>query len=368
MKVAIATAYASKIAGSRKELLESLINKGYQVEIFGDEPVDICQEKLTPLGIIYHQIKFQRSSVNPFHEIKVIYEAIKVFRNCKIDVLLIYGVRISASFALAARISGIKRVYTVINGAGTLFSIGGIKGSIIRCLSYPLLFTGLRLCKQVIFQNLGNKELFRGRFLVSEKRSKVVAGSGVNTQRYSYEPMPEEFNFLMVGRLIQDKGVFEFIQAAKKVKALYPQATFTIVGPYDDNLTAISGQEINEVINEGIVSHVEWTDNIETYYRNCFAFVLPSYHEGMPRTVLEAMATGRPIITTNVPGCRETVIDGINGFLVPKKADSMIANKMIWMIQHPNEARKMGEESRKICELKFDVNKVNENIFLIMDL
>ncbi|WP_286680879.1 glycosyltransferase family 4 protein [Tepidanaerobacter sp. EBM-49] len=368
MKIAIVTAYADKIMESRYELVISILKKGHSIEILGCEPEEVCNKVLNEFSVNYTQLPFTRSNTNPFRELEFIRKASKILKFLKIDMIIVYGVRLAASVSIAAKIAGVRNIYAIINGAGTLFNTNGIKGRLIQVLSWPLLTIGLNHCQKVLFQNDDDRRLFVNNLLVKRNKTLLVNGSGVNLEKYAPFSLPKDSSFLMIGRMLRNKGVFEYLDAARIVKSKYPYTKFTLIGPYDENPTAIKKDDLKPFIQAGIVKHVEWTSNIYEFLISNFVFVLPSYHEGTPRTVLEAMATGRPIITTDAPGCRETVIDGINGFLVPVKNSEVLAEKMIWMIEHREEAEKMGQESLKICREKFDVNKVNEIILRTMKL
>ena len=173
---------------------------------------------------------------------------------------------------------------------------------------------------------------------------------------------------MLIARLLGDKGIREYIKAANIVKQKYPDAIFQLVGPEDPSPDGISLQELAQLNNQKAVEYLGATNDVRPYIEGCSIFVLPSYHEGLPRTVLEAMATGRPVLTTDVPGCRETVVNGKNGWLVEKANVEQLAEKMIWFIENPNEWRRMAEDSRVMVEDKFDVHKVNKELISIMEL
>lgn len=368
MKIGIITTYADKIMTSRSELITSMLDKGHDITVLGSEIEEKCKTELIKFNIDYVRIPFARSNTNPSDEIKFIINTSKALMTLELDIILVYGVRLSSSIAISARLAGVKKVYAIINGAGTLFYMKGLKGRLVQMFSYPLLFTGLHLCNKVIFQNQDNLNLFTKLKLVSKKKSLIVNGSGVNLEKFKSEPLGDEYMFLFIGRMIRDKGISEFIASAKKVKEVYPKSRFLLIGPYDQNLTALGEEELSPLIEDKTIEHIEWTDKVSDYLKESYVFVLPSYHEGTPRTVLEAMATGRPIITTDAPGCRETVVDGVNGFLIPIRNIEILSEKMIWMIENREEAKKMGQESIRICKEKFDVNKINKVILKAMDL
>jgi len=204
--------------------------------------------------------------------------------------------------------------------------------------------------------------LFTQSRLVDGGKCGLVNGSGVDLAHYDLAPLPEAPVFLFIGRLLTDKGIVEYAEAARQVKARYPEARFLVAGWLDSNPTAISQQQLDGWINDGIIEFLGKLDDVRPAIGQCAVYVLPSYREGTPRTVLEAMSMGRPVITTDAPGCRETVIDGRNGFLVPVKAIDELAEAMIKLAGDSGLREIMGKESRLIAEDKYDVHKVNRSM------
>ena len=225
-----------------------------------------------------------------------------------------------------------------------------------------------KCCKSVITHNSEDRQLLIDEHFTTPDKLKTVNGSGVNIERFRYSKPPKNDVFLFIARLIGDKGIREYIAAAHKVKEKYPQATFRIVGPYDTNPSALNEQEMQTYIDSGAIEYLGELNDVCPQLNECMVFVLPSYHEGTPKTVLEAMATGRPVITTDVPGCRAAVEDGYNGYLVPAKDSDSLSEKMIYLIEHYDEAVSMGLNGRKLAEDKYDSVKVNRSILDIMDI
>ena len=187
--------------------------------------------------------------------------------------------------------------------------------------------------------------------------------------KFTVAPLPEEgMVFLTIGRLLGGKGFREYAMASCLVRKRYPDAVFRIVGPTDPSPDGISLDEVQQWQNEGTIQYLGETRDVRPFIAACHVYVLPSYHEGMPRTVLEAMAMGRPILTTDVPGCRETVVSGENGYLVPKADAGALAERMMWFIENRNQLERMGRASRSMAEERFDVRKVNAKILRIMGL
>ena len=186
----------------------------------------------------------------------------------------------------------------------------------------------------------------------------MVPGSGVNLERFPDTPLPKNHEFLFVGRLIRDKGLMEYMEAGRILRKTVPDAKLHVVGYFDPNQTMLSADDLQPYIDDGTIVVHGKQENVLPFLQQCYAFVLPSYHEGTPRSVLEALSVGRPVITTDAPGCRETVKDGENGFLVPVKNAPAIADAMLRLCLDPQLAEKMAAEARKYAETKFDVNYV----------
>ena len=182
----------------------------------------------------------------------------------------------------------------------------------------------------------------------------------MNMEKFSVSEYPDQLTFFMLSRVMYSKGIREYLQACTIVKEKYPQVRCMLLGACEGIQDSLSEQDLKPYIEKGIIEHFGETDRVADYYKQCSVYVLPSYREGTPRTVLEAMAMGRAIITTDAPGCRETVIDGKTGFLVPVQDGAAVAEKMIAFIENPELVRRMGAESYAYCRDKFDVHKVNE--------
>lgn len=200
----------------------------------------------------------------------------------------------------------------------------------------------------------------------------MLGGIGLNLSQYKYQSIvniEEPIKFLFIGRLLKEKGIHDLISAIKIVKKVYPEAYFTILGEIDaSNMGALQKSELDELIASNIVNYPGHVDSVKDWIANHHVFVLPSYREGVPRSTQEAMAIGRPIITTDVPGCRETVVDGVNGFLVEKWDPKALAEKIIYFIEHPEQIKEMGDESYKLAQEKFDANKVNKRLINMLGL
>jgi glycosyltransferase involved in cell wall biosynthesis len=363
LKVAIITTYAHKVFTARKELINDIIKKGLEVYIMGPEKKEMCPSNKLDNEMTYIELNIERNNLNPLKEIYDLYDIKMKLESNNIDFVLVYGIRMIPSVVIAAKLAKVKRIVCIINGAGNLFMSKGVKGELIKFISFPMLRLGLSYANSVIFQNQDDYKDLKQQGLINKKNICFTNGSGVNSNLYKQFPLPENLEFLLVSRITGSKGINEYVNAAKIVKSKYPRARFGLVGPRDDNDGSVDWNNLNEAIKNNIVQYYGETDDVVSYLRNSRIYVFPSYYrEGVPRSVLEAMAVGRPIITTHSPGCRETVEDGINGFLIPPKNIEALVEKIIWMIENPKRVELMANESRRIVVNKFDVNKVNKII------
>ena len=253
----------------------------------------------------------------------------------------------------------------MITGLGYAFirRDGSTRWRLVHALARLLYWLGLRLSTCVIFQNRDDLAAFRQMGLLGRhKAAGVVAGSGVDIHRFAVRPLPDRPVFLMVARLLRDKGIGEYIAAAGIVRASHPEAEFHLVGPSDPGPAAFPLAEVEAAARAGTVIYHGATEDVRPFIAAARIYVLPSYREGTPRSALEAMAMGRPVITTDVPGCRAAVENGRNGILVPHAAAGPLAKAMIRLIGNPAEAARMGAEGRAIAEKTYDVRKVTAEI------
>jgi len=262
---------------------------------------------------------------------------------------------------MAASIAGVPQRYALITGLGYAFQ-GGDQRNLLRRLAQGLYALSLRGAKKVFFQNQDDLKLFQEiGILKPNAPSCVVNGSGVNMNHYAHTPIPKEApSFLLVARLIGDKGIREYAASAKLVKAQHPEVRFVLVGWIDENPSAIKQTELDTWIAEGTIDYLGRLGDVRPAIAQCSVFVLPSYREGTPRSVLEAMSMGRAIITTDAPGCRETVRVEDNGLLVPIGSVDELAKAMLRFVENEELVLRMGQRSREIAEEKYDVHKVNQ--------
>lgn len=353
---------SSKIT-DRVELVELVNSKGIQPYIAGSfdgqTNAYYCSENAMFLPIVA-----SRNNTNPFKEIDSIRSVSKTIKKEQIEMAIIYGVKNHPAMAIGCKLGGIKKMMCIVNGSGNLFKVQGLKGKILRFMSFPMLKIAYAFCDSVCFQNEDDLNLFLDKKLIHNKKKVfLTAGSGVNLEKFPAAPLVEENRFLFLSRITESKGINEFIKAAYIVKERYPNAQFDIVGPLDQSVEFGDKNYLSEAEKDGIVRYHGETKDVPFWMHKCRFFVYPSYYpEGVPRCAMQALATGRPIITCDTPGCRVIVENGINGLYAKTKDENDLAEKMIILIQNPEMTEKMAKLSRVKAEQEFNVNSINESL------
>lgn len=353
----------------RGDLIAEITGIGFDVVVATAQAKPEDQARIESLGVKCLSYPIQRNGMNAFRDMLTCVALRRLFREVSPDITLAYTIKPIIWGGIAARLTTKTKFFALVTGLGFAFQGDSFKRRLLNALVSQLYRVALSRADGVIFQNHDNKNIFIERGIVPAQKCSVVSGSGVNTTHYSQEPLPPaNCTFLLIARLLGEKGIREYIAAARKVKSEFADARFLLVGPADPSPDGISLEEVEAWHREGIIEYLGATKDVRPYIEQCHVYCLPSYHEGMPRTVLEAMAMGRPILTTNVSGCKETVEQGINGWLVPHADVNALADRMNWFVSNQEKLQVMGAASRKIAEEKFDVRKVNEQMLRIMGI
>ena len=290
----------------------------------------------------------------------------KIFKKQSPDKILSYAIKPVIWSGLASKFCKTD-FYALITGLGFAFQGTSFKRKLLTRLVVFLYRVALKKSKAVIFQNKDNLNLFVDKGIVPISKTYLVNGSGVDIEKFNVEAFPKgSINFLCLSRLLTEKGLREYAAAAKIVKKKFLNVVFNLVGAEDTSPDGIPLDEVNKWSE--YINYKGSTMDVRSHIKNAHVYVLPSYHEGIPRSTLEAMSMGRAIITTDATGCKETVENGVNGFKVSVRSINELAEKMIWFIEHPEQVELMGNESRRIAVEKFDVHKVNKKMLDIMNL
>ncbi|RUM69513.1 MAG: glycosyltransferase family 1 protein [Sulfurovum sp.] len=369
--VAIVLNTSWNIYNFRLALIHALRDAGYRVILIA--PRDEYSQKLEDDGFIYYDIKMNNKGVNPFEDLLLIHDFYKIYKKTKPDILLNYTIKPNIYSSLAAKFLKIP-VINNITGLGTVFLNKNISSYIAHWL-YKISLSK----NSVVFQNREDMRLFIEKRLIKEKSAILIPGSGIDTERFktkyrlSKDKKNKKFTFLMIARLIKDKGVQEYIEAIRLVRQSNNRknCTFKILGSlYLSNPTAISQKELDSWVEEGLIEYLGHSDNVQEEIDKVDCVVLPSYREGLSRVLLEASSMGKPIITTNVPGCKDVVDDGVNGYLVEVKNSVELAQAINKMVNLPkNKLLSMGKEGREKVVNNFSQQKViDKYLFLLQRL
>lgn len=350
MKIAIVLNTSWNIYNFRMSFIKSLLADGHEVHTVA--PVDDYTRRLEEAGCTHHGVKMDSRGANPIRDFGLIIEFWSIYRKMKPDIILHYTIKPNIYGTLAASMLKIPVINNVC-GLGTVF----LKKGVVSLIAMKLYRWAFRYPKKVFFQNSDDKKLFLDRKLVPYEIADLIPGSGVDLKRFAPTPRDknEKFTFLLISRLITDKGVLEFIEAVKELKARGVNAKFQILGPKDPrHKRGIQLKTIDGWIRSGIVEYLGTTDDVRQYINKADCVVLASYREGTPRTLLEAASSGKPIVATDVPGCHHVVIDKYNGLLCKMKDAGDLAEKMQTMAGlEEGVLKQMGDNGRKKMELEF---------------
>lgn len=360
-RVLIIGSYPGSVVSFRGALIAALQEAGQEVHVAapGLLASGAIAEYLVDRRVLVHDVPVRRAGTSTLDDMVLAIKLFALIRRVGPDAILCYTIKPVIYGTLVAWALRVRARYALVTGLGYAFT-GGRRNLLTRLIRL-LYRLALSCADKVFFQNPDDEALFRQMGILGEDADSVVVnGSGVDLLAFKAEPAPGgPLTFLMIGRLLGDKGAREYAAAAARVRVLRPDVRFALVGWIDENPDAIDESELAEWVRSSTLEFHGKLSDVRAVIAACSVYVLPSYREGTPRTVLEAMAIGRPIITTDAPGCRETVIDGDNGFLVPVKSVDALVEAMLRFVHDPELAQRMGRRSREIAEEKYDVHKVN---------
>ena len=345
----------------RSALIREMVAQGLAVTIAGPDPTSEQAEALRALGVDFEPWRLRKAGRNPLAEIASLSALAAIVRRTAPDIVFAYAIKPVIYALWAADWAKVPRRVAMITGLGYAFIDGpGLKRRITRLAASLAYRSAFDRASRVIFQNPDDEAHLRALGVLSRPEIAArVAGSGVDLARFARAPLPSGPPvFLMVARLLRDKGVYEYVEAARQVRARLPEARFLLAGAGDENPAAVSLSEIEAWKAEGVVEPLGHLADVRPALRACHVFVLPSYREGLPRTALEAMAIGRPIVTTDVPGCRETVEPGVNGYLAAARDADSLARAMLQAVADPARVRAMATRSRAMAQARFEARAV----------
>jgi len=375
MKIVMIGTTANCVLGFRGSLIKELIIKGHEVYAFAIDYSDTQRQLLKSLGVVPVDYMLSRSGLNMLADLKMMFQLKAKLEAIKPDIVLSYFIKPVIYGTVAARLANVPIRIAMLEGLGYVHTAGqngyGFKKRILQIVQGVLFTISFKFATRVVFLNSDDPNDLSKMTLFSKSKVEVMGGIGVELLDYPYSKpdMNNPIRFIFVARLLLEKGIYQLLEAIKLVQEKYPSTELVVLGDLDeDNPASLTKKALDDLIKQGKLTYPGQVANVNEWLSNSHIFVLPSHREGLPRSTQEAMAVGRPIITTDVPGCRETVVDGKNGFLVPAFDVERLAEKMIYFVECPAQIELMGLASRRMAEEKFDVHKVNAKMLEIMGL
>lgn len=365
-KICIVSHDTPSIIPFRGHLLRSLVAKGYDVQVLAPNATRGDIDAIEKLKVRCESYSLDRTGLSPLTDLHMAHSLYRHFKTSEPDVAIFYAAKPCVFGPAAARASGVPWRIACTEGLGIAFTDSGktesLKWSAMKSIVRLLYKASLPWADRVIFLNSDDQGDFIQLGLVTKEKARVVGGIGVDVSEYAHsQPPSSTLLFLFVGRLLREKGVYEFVQAAKLVRRRSPSARFVVLGALDNNPGGITKDLLNQWVQSGVIEYYGHGD-VKPWLSAASVFVLPSYREGVPRSTQEAMAVGRAVVTSDVPGCRETVLDGVNGFLCAPRDSDDLARHLCRFIDNPDLIPQMGAASRRMAEERFDVKKCTERI------
>lgn len=350
----------------RGDLINDIIDKNYKVVVV--VPEGGYEEYFNKIGVKQRLIKLKKNSLSPFGSLYYLRQLNKIIKDEKPDKVFSYTSKPVIFGSIAAGKLKVQEIYSLVCGLGSVYATDTLKNKIVRVIMGILYKKAFKYNTKVIFQNTDDIEEFRKRGYIQRNKCELVNGSGVNLKKFKRNKLPNEDVFIMVSRIIKEKGVYEYFESARLIKKKYPNTKFIYIGQYDKSYQK-DFAKLQKYIDDKIVEYIPTTNDVAKYISRAKVFVLPSYYrEGIPKTLLEATAMGRPIITTNTPGCKETVVEYENGLFVNPKDINDLVLKMEWMIVNRSKLKSMSDKSYKICLEKFTIDIINKRMLDIMGI
>ncbi|MDH3661295.1 MAG: glycosyltransferase family 4 protein [Alphaproteobacteria bacterium] len=372
MKILMLASFAPSLVNFRGRLIQDMVAAGHKVTAAAPGANHEVASALKGFGAGYVPISMSRSKTNPLEDALDLVKLWRLLRELRPDLLFAYTIKPVIYGGLAARFSGVPKTFVMVTGLGQVFADDQrLKRRLLRGFVTTLYRQSLAKIQGAIFQNEDDLRAFRERRIIGEHQLATrVHGSGVDLDHFGFCQAPTSPPvFLLVARLLRAKGIADYVAAARLLRERHPHAKFRLLGPIEPSASGIAETELRAWQEEGVIDYLGETSDVRPHLRACSAFVLPTYYpEGLPRSLIEAMAIGRAIITTDVPGARDTVIAGENGYLVPIKAPEALADAMARLIESPARIVEMGKASRRMAAERYDVATVNAAMLDAMGL
>jgi len=365
--VALVTSMADTLANFRGPLIADLVAAGVRVLALAPDHDDRTRNAVRTFGGEPVDFSLDRTGMHPVRDAIDGLRLAAQLRRFKPDATFCYFIKPVIYGSLAARLAGIRRRFAMVAGLGYVYTPNGLpeglKRRALRRLASALYWAGFRACHKVFFQNQDDIDQFVDAGLVPVTKIVRINGSGVDLEQLTpAPPVTEPLTYLLMARLLREKGIYEYAEAARLVKQRHPQVRFLLLGKTDPNPGGLTEADLREWVDDGTLEWHGHVDDVRPWIAQASVYVLPSWREGKPRSTQEAMAMGRAVITTDVPGCRDTVVEGVNGFLVPLRDPEALAAAMTRFVERTDLISSMGDASRRIASERFDVRQINRRI------
>ncbi len=367
-RIIIVSTAGESLIKFRGHLIREWVKRNNEVWCISIESPSEIEMEIKKLGASYYQVSGNRTGTSIFDGFGMIRRYEKAFREINPDIVFLYMSKPIAFGGIAAIRSNIKNIFVFQTGLEIAFYSDGLKNLIIRNILKVLYRYVQNRSDCVFFMCHEDQEKMIKWKLVKETNTCYVDGSGVDMSKFTRQELPNDAVVLMVARLVWSKGIREYLEAATILKKDYPDSRFMLVGGLDENSEALTKDELDEVVNQGIIEYKGYQNDVRPYLKDCSIFVLPSYHEGKGTAILEAQAVGRPIVTTDAPGCKETVIPDYNGLIAKVKDSHSLAEKIGYFIKYPDERVRMAENAYEHCKNTFEAGIISKKICEIMGL
>lgn len=368
--IALVSSKSSSLTNFRGPLIDAFIAAGHRVVGFGPEVEPDTIAALAERGAAFDHWPLARAGLNPAPDARSVAVLTAKFRRLRPDVVLSYTMKPTVYGSFAARAAGVPRIASMVTGLGFAFQAVSLTSRLAAFPATALLRAAFRFNDRVLVYNDDILREFSARHIFASPEQIVrVPGSGVDTDHYGAQPpVLEPVTFTLIARLLEPKGIREWVEAARRVRARHPDARFVLVGDYDPNPSGLKPAEVEAWARQGVIEYLGPVRDVRPVLSRTSVYVLPSWAEGVPRTVLEAMSMGRPIVTTDAPGCRDTVEEGVNGYKVPLRDASALAAAMERFIAEPERIVSMGAASRRLVLERWDVRVVNRIVLQALGL
>lgn len=371
-RVALISPYAPSIVSFRGALIRDLIQAGAEVVALAPDYTTEIRTAVANLGAVPGGYPLNRAEIDALADLRTFVSLWRILRRLRPDVIIPYNIKPVVYGTLAGALAGIPTRIALIEGLGYAFiddEHESFKKNLLRRIVKSMYKIALKKAHKVLFLNPDDQNEFIQNGIVPANKAVLLGGIGVDLREWSPSPpVLEPVTFTLAARLLREKGIIEFVESAKQIRQCHPHTRFLLLGGIDTNPGALKPEEVQQWVEEGIIEWHGHVSDVRPYFALTSVYVLPSYREGVSRSTQEAMAMARPVITTDAPGCRETVVHGENGLLVPPRDIGALVEAMEYFIKNPQEIVRMGEASRRLAEERFDVRKINRKLIEVIGL